>query len=127
MTSQQAKFSSDAYVPDGLIANEPALLLSEKITLLSGQNLKRGALLGKITAGGKYVLSLAAAGDGSQVPARVLVDDVDASAGDKEALGYRRGDFLDKGITFGTGHTAASVKDALADIGIFIIAAQGGV
>jgi Bacteriophage lambda head decoration protein D len=125
--SEQAKFSSDVYLPNELIANEPALLLSEKVTLLSGQNLKRGALLGKITTGGKYVLSLAASSDGSQVPSRVLVDDVDASAGDKEALAYRRGDFLDKGMTFGTGHTAASVKDALADIGIFIITAQGGV
>jgi Bacteriophage lambda head decoration protein D len=125
--SETAKFSSDAYVPDELIANEPALLLSEKVTLLSGQNLTRGALLGKITASGKYVLSLSASSDGSQTPSRVLVDDVDASAGDKEALAYRRGDFLDKGMTFGTGHTAASVKDGLADIGIFIITAQGGV
>jgi hypothetical protein len=125
--SEQAKFSSDAYVPDELIANEPALLLSEKVTLLSGQNLTRGALLGKITASGKYVLSLSAAVDGSQTPSRVLVDDVDASAGDKEALAYRRGDFLDTGMTIGAGHTAASVKDALADIGIFIITAQGGV
>ncbi len=115
------------YVPDNLIASNADLLLSEKIMLAAGQNLKRGALLGKVTVGGKYVLSLAAASDGSQVPRRLLVEDTDATTADKEALGYRRGDFNDFAVTFGAGHTAASVAEGLADMNIFILTAQGGV
>lgn len=103
-----------------LIANNSGLLWPAKGTLASGQNLKRGALVGRITTGGKYVLSLAAASDGSQAPAGVLVHDTDATAGDVEALVYQRGDFNQAAMTFGTGHTPASVRDALRDAGIFI-------
>jgi hypothetical protein len=80
-----------------------------------------------IAAGsGKYVLSLAAATDGSQVPAGVLVDDTDASAGDKPMLFYSRGDFLSGGLTLGTGHTVASIAPALKDAGIFLFTEQTG-
>jgi hypothetical protein len=41
---------------------------ARKPSLRGAGVLPRGALLGKITASGKYVLSLAAANDGSQVP-----------------------------------------------------------
>lgn len=125
--SQSASFSSDAFVPDKLIASNPNLLVCIPITVLSGQVLTRGALLGRITADGKYVLSLSASSDGSQAPVAVLVDDVDATGGDKAGLAYIRGDFLSAGVTFGTGHTAASVGAALRDLGIFLISSQGGV
>lgn len=42
-----ASFSSSTYTPDRLVAGDPARLLSRSITLLSGQNLARGAVLGK--------------------------------------------------------------------------------
>lgn len=126
MSDFLATFVSEGYSPDGLIANNGTLLISEPITLISGQNLVRGALLGKITASGKYTLSLAAAVDGSEVPVAVLTHDCDASGGDAATLGYTRGDFQSQAITFGTGHTAASTKAGLADRGIFLITTQGG-
>jgi|APAra7269096819_1048525.scaffolds.fasta_scaffold32885_2 hypothetical protein len=116
-----ATYKSEGFVPGGLIAGNAALLISEPIVLLAGQNLTRGALLGKITATGKYVLSLDAATDGSEVPAAILVEDTDATDADAPTVAYIRGDFLTGGVTFGTGHTAASVKDALRDQGIFLI------
>jgi hypothetical protein len=122
-----ATYKSEGFSPDGLVAQNAQLLLSEPVTLLAGQNLKRGALLGKVTASGKYVLSLAAAADGSQVPVAILVEDIDASAGDKAALAYTRGDFNAQALTLGAGHTVASVKAALANLGIFLINNQGGV
>lgn len=120
-----ATYKSEGFTPDGLIAQNAQLLLSEPATLLAGQNLKRGALLGRITASGKFVLSLAAAGDGSQVPVAVLVDDTDATAGDKPTLIHTRGDFIAQALTLGAGHTVASVKAGLEDRGIFLINAQG--
>lgn len=124
---QSASFSSATHTPDRLIAGNSALLHAIPITVISGQNLARGALLGKITASGKYNLSLSAAADGSQAPVAILVDDVDASAGDKAGLAYIRGDFNASAVIYGTAHTAASVEAALRDLGIFLITTQGGV
>lgn len=69
---------------------------------------------------GKYVLSLAAAVDGSQEPVAVLVDDVNAPAADKVCGLYVAGEFNSRAMVFGTGHTAASVRDALRLKGIFL-------
>lgn len=52
-------------------------------TLITGQNLVAGSVLGKITASGKYTMVAPGAGDGSQTAAAVLVDNVNASAADK--------------------------------------------
>lgn len=93
-------------------------LTSISITLLSGQNLKRGSLLGKITSGGKYVLSLSASSDGSQTPAAILAVDCDASGGDKVTVAYLTGSFDGNAVTYGTAHTLASTREALRDVGI---------
>ena len=45
-----ASYSQTAFSPDRLFADPPPKL-SRKITLLSGQNLARGAVLGKISGG----------------------------------------------------------------------------
>lgn len=46
-----ASFTSTAFTPDALVAGNSHLLLSRSITLISGQNLARGAVLGKIGIG----------------------------------------------------------------------------
>lgn len=58
----------------------------EVVTLISGQNLQPGTVLGKITASGKYTLLAPAAEDGSEVAAAVLFAAVDATAADKAAV-----------------------------------------
>ena len=63
------------YAPDKLIAGNAHLLVGRKVTIISGQNLVRGAVLGKITASGKYNLSLSAAADGSQRDCAVQASD----------------------------------------------------
>jgi len=93
-------------------------LMTRQITLVSGQNLKRGALLGRITATGKYTLSLSASSDGSQTPAAILAEDTDASGGDKLTPAYFGGVFDENAIIYGTGHTKSSVREALRDVGI---------
>jgi hypothetical protein len=70
---------------------------------------------------GKYVKSLAAAADGSQVPDAILAHDCDATSADKDTVAYKRGDFNERRVTFGTGHTAASVREALRDKGITLV------
>lgn len=113
------------YQPQDLIAGDFDLL-SETIVIESGQKLKRGTLLGKKSATEKYVLSAKLTGDdkpisdGSEIPYRILAEDIDASSGDKLSIAYQTGSFFRGGITFGKGHTIASVKPILEPISIYI-------
>lgn len=116
-----AKFETvGTYVPDNLIAGDFPQNF-EKVVVKLGENLPRGALLGKITAGGKHVLSDAAATDGSQTPRAILVEAVDATAADTEGMVYLSGTFDARSITFGDGHDADSVKDDLRGKGIWLV------
>lgn len=56
----------------------------ENITVVSGQVLLAGAVIGKITSSGKYKEFDPAAVDGSENAAAVLIFDADASGGDTE-------------------------------------------
>ncbi|NUB12541.1 head decoration protein [Azospirillum brasilense] len=69
---------------------------------------------------GKYKLSAAAATDGSQDPVAILADHADATGGDVAAPIYLTGEFNQRAMTFGTGHTAASVKNKLRTRSIFV-------
>lgn len=119
-------FSSTTFTPDGLLAGEMPIK-SEGITLLSGQNLARGAVLGKITASGKYTLSVAAAVDGSQTPDCVLAEATDASLADKATVAYFAGGFDSSKLTLGAGHTAASIKEGLRAKDIHLFSVQAAV
>lgn len=81
-----------------------------------------GAVINVVVAAGsgKMKKSLAAAVDGSQVPVAILVDDADASGGDVDVGTYVAGEFNESAITFGSGHTAASVRNALREKGIHL-------
>lgn len=111
--------TSETYNYDNLFAGS-AEHVADSVTILSGQNLVRGAVLGKVTASGKYIESLSAAGDGSETPDAILLEDCDASAGDKVAPIALTGEFNQDALTIGTGHTAASIKDGLRNKGIFL-------
>ena len=105
---------------DNLLSGDAAVpAVTESIVVDTG-NLARGALLGRITATGKWILSAAAAVDGSQTPRAILAEPTDATAADVVTVGYVTGQFNTAAITFGAGHTAASVKDGLAALGIFL-------
>ncbi|RYF47394.1 MAG: head decoration protein [Comamonadaceae bacterium] len=117
--------AADSPVSVELIAGNTNLLASRKGTLVAGQNLKRGALLGKVSAGGAFKLSLSTATDGSEVPTAVLVHDTDATAAAKEILFYERGDFNQAAITFGAAHTADTVRAGLRTLGITLIKPYG--
>ncbi len=93
---------------------------SIKVTIALSAALTRGAVLGKITADGKYLLSAAGAIDGSEVPDAILAEDVDASAADAEAMVYRAGEFNEAALSFGVAHTAATVREGLRQRGIFL-------
>jgi hypothetical protein len=113
----------DAFVPNPLLL--PGMThVTMPYTILGGRFLLAGSVLGLITASQKLVLSVAAAGDGSQVPVGILVEDVSAydfagTALDVGAAVYVRGKFNETALVFGTGHSIATVRSGLWAMGIF--------
>lgn len=99
------------YAPNDLLVSDVPVI-TRNVTLISGQNLLRGAVLGNITASDKYTLSLTASGDGSQVPGLVLATDANASGGDLVVAAYASGAFDSTKLILGTAHTPATVEAA---------------
>lgn len=115
-----AAFGLDStYNPDRLIAHNASSILGKGITLLSGQNLQRGTVLGQITATGKYTISTSAASDGSQNPSAILAEDTNASSADKNTVAYFEGTFNENALILGAGFTIAVVRPALRLLGIY--------
>lgn len=85
----------------------PTMEVNE-IVIASGQNLKRGAGLGLISAEanpakGKYKIWDTDSTDGSEELAGILGCDVDATSQDEKGFMYVHGEFLKDGLT--AGHT----------------------
>src|SRR5690348_11606747 len=93
----------------------------ENVTIVSGQDLAAGAVVGKITGSGKYAIYDNGASDGTEVAAGVLARAVDAGSADKDGAIIARdaevnGDLLDWDDNDGTGITAG--KADLASLNI---------
>ena len=112
-------FANEAYDPDRLLAGDHSPI-TEDVTIITGENLVRGAVVGRITVSGKYNLSLSTAGDGSEVPVGVMADAVDATAADKVGPVYFAGEFNEDALTLGASHTIASIRQALRGLSIYL-------
>jgi hypothetical protein len=112
-------FASAARSLDWLLAGDFPRVEAE-VVIITGQVLAAGSVLGRITASDKWNLSLSAAGDGSEVPRAILMDAVDATGADKAGRVWLTGEFADEKLVFGTAHTIASTKTALAEKGIYL-------
>ena len=89
----------------------------ETITLLAGAVYPVGAVLGKITASGKYKLATSGGTDGAQTAAAVLLYAVDAAEADATAIILARGPAIVS--------KAALVFDATVDDGAKIATKHG--
>jgi len=113
---------SETFTHDNLLAGDYPNIADEG-TLISGQNLVRGTLIAKITASGKLTQCdvAAAAGDGSEIPYAILIEDTDASGGDvTHTPYYLSGEFDDQQVTLDAGDTVAGVKDLCRDKSIYL-------
>jgi len=108
------------FVPDQLIAGNEKLV-TDDITIGASQTLVRGSVVGLVTATGQYVLSVASATDGSQIPSAIMVDAVTTAAG-ATATGpaYLKGEFNSNYMSFDTSWTVATLKAALRPFAIFV-------
>jgi Bacteriophage lambda head decoration protein D len=93
--------------------------------VLSGQNVQDGAVLGKVTASGKYKALDPAAADGSQSAAGILYDAVDASAADAEGVAVvRLAEVNAAELVWPAGITAGQKTTALGQLAALTIIAR---
>jgi len=105
------------YLGDWLKFEEDHLYSRDQVTVVSGQNLKTGTVVGIVTATGKVRQLAPSANDGSQNAVGVLVGDVDATAGDKPGVIIARHAICsDKGLVWPTGITGPQKSTALAQL-----------
>jgi len=119
-------FTENNYPLEAILSEANGHRSRETVTILSGQNLKAGAVVGIVTASGKYKIAdnVTPASDGSQTAKAVLLEDVDASAADKPGLVLRRDAEVKVGaLNYMAGASAgnkASLHGHLATEGIIV-------
>lgn len=101
----------------------------ETITLLAGLPYPTGAVLGKITASGKYTFSPAAGADGAETAAAVLLYPVDATLADATGVVVARGPAIVSraGLFYdGSVDDAAKITAKLGELAALGIVARDG-
>lgn len=97
---------SETYTHDNLLAGDFPLK-TLPVTVLSGESVPRGRVMGKVTASGKYRSCNDALSDGAEVAEAVMAEAVDASSGDAPGIVYLTGDFNERQLTFGGDDTVS--------------------
>jgi len=102
------------------------LVITDSVILEKGQNLKRGAVLGRIKDTGKYKLSALKDGDGndvtdgSEVPCAVLLENVDATVADKNAPVLVLGEVDANELVIDASWSIETIKPELRKMSIFV-------
>lgn len=98
---------------------DPTDFSRETITVLAGETLVTGTVLGKITTGGKFVGLTPGAGDGSQAAAGILYTKavVAESGVDKLAVAIvRDAVFIRDGLVWPVGISGGQIATAIAEL-----------
>jgi hypothetical protein len=94
--------------------------LTTSITLVAGQGiLKKGAVIGKVTADGKYKLVDGIATDGSETASLILAEEIDTTGADQKAVAYKRGVFRYGALYVSAGDTVEAHEEELRDVSIY--------
>lgn len=103
------------YTSDNLIAGDMSLVTQQE-TVVSGQNVVRGTVMGQITASGKISIVNSANSDGTENPYCVMAEDVDASLADDVGITYQTGQFNENALVFGGADTIATHRAAMRQL-----------
>jgi hypothetical protein len=85
--------------PKSLIASDTYGPVLIQKTVVSGANVARGTIMGRITATGKMKAYASGSSDGSQVPIAVLMEDAAAASADAAAICAFAGVFIEANMT----------------------------
>ncbi|SFP10883.1 head decoration protein [Salibacterium halotolerans] len=104
---------------DNLFAGLVADVVTDSVTVKSGENLVRGTVVG-LDTNNEAVAVDSANTDGSEEPFGVLAGDVDATNEALPGAVYLTGEFNEEKLTFGGSDAAADHYISLRDKGIFL-------
>lgn len=123
----QPGMTSDVFIPDQLISG-PLQVVTDGLATIAkaAAALKRGTIMGKVTATGAYIKCVKTASDGSQIPVAILVDDIDTTAADKRGGVYLMGEFNERSIIFDASWTLEGLRTAMRSVSIFIRQSSSG-
>ncbi len=105
--------------PDQLISG-PLQVVTDTVVIAKAGILKRGTILGKITASREFVLCKKDASDGSEKPCAILVDDVNATENSVSGGVYLMGEFNHHKTTYDETWTVSELADELRQFSIFL-------
>ena len=107
----------------------PNLYSRDQVTILAGQNLTLGTVAGIVTATGKVKKLDPSATDGSQVAAGVIIQSIDATAGDSPdgLLIARHAIVADHALVWPAGITTAEKTAAVSQLKSLGILVRKGV
>lgn len=80
-------------------------IVTKGVTIASGADVAQYAVLGQVTATGKFIKSVATAVDGSQKPVAIAAVDVASAAADVEAPVYLHGTFNPEVLVWDASYT----------------------
>lgn len=110
---------SSLFVPDQLVSG-PLQLVTDSVTIGVSGALKRGTVLGMVTATGAYIPSKKNATDGSEKPSAILVDNVDTTTTAQTGGVYLMGEFNQYCLIFDATWTVAELKAQFRPLAIFL-------
>lgn len=96
---------------DNLLAGDFPLK-TKPVTILSGENVVRGQVMGKQTSGGKFRGCNVGLSDGAEVAEAVLAEDVDASLADAPGIVYLTGEFNVRQMSVASAPTGSDTVEA---------------
>ncbi|MCD5324769.1 MULTISPECIES: head decoration protein [Pontibacillus] len=118
---EQLYTKTDEYSPDRLIAGNQIPLIAEGITLSADQGvLKRGTVIGVVTASGEGVLVDKSKTDGSEKAYAVLAETVDTTGEVKVTPGYITGLFNVNELAFADEDAIDDHKITMRERGLYV-------
>ena len=107
----------------------PNLYSREQVTVVAGQNLELGAVVGRITSSAKFKAFDPAATDGSELPAGILLGACDATLIDRDdaMLLARHGMVASNAVVWPAGITTEQKTTALAQMSSLGVLVRQGV
>ena len=109
---------TQTYTPENLLAGGTQLV-TETATILDGETLALGEIVGKVTATGKLKALNTEASDGTETPYGILAEAASPSGADGTSLVYLKGEFRINAVTSATS-TPAAQKSNLRLLGIYL-------
>jgi hypothetical protein len=109
-----ASNESESFAIEQLFAGT-ADVITQPITVVSGQNLVQYSVIGKITTSNKFAICNPGASDGSQIAVGILVNACNASGADTASVAYFAGDFSQTQLFWHAGFTTDLAKQRAFD------------